>query len=201
MSANAKEVIEKVMTIKVDQPVLKVTSKNEVPPLKTGLALYQIADQYLIDLGRLAEMDDIDEQTLADTLEGLSGEVEVKSTAVAQFIRNLEANADAIKQAEALMAERRKKIENRANNIREYLLKNLQRCGISKIESVFFNIAVRENPESLIVDAQADIPPEFYVQPPVPAPQLDKIKLKAAIKAGCDFLGVRLERKMRLDIK
>jgi hypothetical protein len=201
MSTNAKEAIKKVMALKVDQPVLKVTSKDQPVAVKTGLALYEIADQYMIDLGRLADMEDIDEQTLADTLEGLSGDLEVKSTAVAQFICNLESNAEAIKKAEAMMAERRKKIESRANNIREYLLKNLQRTGISKIESVFFNITVRENPESLIVDAQADIPPEYYTQPPLPEPVLDKIKLKAAIKAGCDFLGARLERKMRLDIK
>lgn len=201
MSANPKTLTRQPVAAELDQPVLKVVSSHTAAPVKTGLALYQIADQYLIDLGRLAELEELDEQTLADTLEGLSGEIEVKSTAVAQFICNLEANAEAIKRAEQQMAERRRKIENRAENIRKYLMGNLQRCGITKIESVFFNITLRENPEALHVDAQAEIPAEFYVQLPPPEPQLDKLKLKAAIKAGCEFLGVRLERKLRLDIK
>jgi len=62
----------------------------------TNLTLYTIADQYLQDLQKLQDME-INDQTFADTLESLSGELEVKATNVAMFIRNLEANADAIK--------------------------------------------------------------------------------------------------------
>ncbi len=64
-----------------------------------NLALYQIADQYLQDMQMLQERD-LDDQTFADTLESLSGDLEVKATNVAMFIRNLEASADAIKAAE-----------------------------------------------------------------------------------------------------
>ena len=53
----------------------------------TDLTLYNIADQYLVDLQKLQDME-IDEQTFADTLEGWSGDLDIKATNVAMFVRN-----------------------------------------------------------------------------------------------------------------
>lgn len=164
------------------------------------LALYSVADQYLVDLQKLESMD-IDEQTFNDTLEGLSGDLEIKATNVAMFAKNLEAMALAIKSAESQMADRRKKIEKKQESIEAYLLTNMQRCGIKKIDSPYFSIAIRNNPESLIVDAEVSIPDEFFVYPEIPAPTIDKKKLKAAIQAGATITGVHLERKQSLQIK
>ena len=66
-------------------------------------ALYEIAAEYRDAATKLAELD-LDAQTVADTLEGLSGDLETKAQNVAFFVRNLEATAAAIKQAEADMA-------------------------------------------------------------------------------------------------
>ena len=65
------------------------------------LSLYQISNEYLADLEKLQELN-LDDQTFLDTLEGLSGELEVKATNVAFFIRNLESSAEQIKIAEKL---------------------------------------------------------------------------------------------------
>lgn len=56
------------------------------------------------------------------------------------------------------------------------------RTGIKTIDCPFFKISVRDNPESLIVDASANIPPEYYKQPPAPPPVLDKVSLKKICK-------------------
>jgi hypothetical protein len=164
------------------------------------MALYQVADIYLQDLNRLKELD-LDDQTFSDTLESLSGDLEIKATNVAMFMRNLEANAEAIKAAEEQMAARRRAIERRAERIRQYLLDNMERCAIKSIECPFFKITVRANPESLVLEQDAVIPPEFISQPPPPPPQVDKVRLKAAMKDGLAVPGARLERKNRLDIK
>ncbi len=166
----------------------------------SGLTLFEIASQYQADLRVLEELD-IDEQTFLDTLEGLSGDLEVKAKNVAMFAKNLQANADAIKQAEDAMVKRRKAIENKVSRLTDYLLHNLQACGISKIDSPYLSIAVRKNPESLIVDFEGSIPDGFYIQPPTPPKVLDKRLLKEAIKNGAQYEGVHLESKFRLDIK
>ena len=120
-------------------------------------ALYTIADQYLQDVANLQDLE-LDPQTVADTLEGLQGDLETKATNVAMFVRNLESLVDQIKQAEATTATRRKAIEQRAEHVREYLLSKMQRTGISKIESPWFKIAIRNNPPSVVVDHPSRIP-------------------------------------------
>lgn len=166
----------------------------------TSLALFQIADQYLVDLKRLEELD-LDEQTVADTLEGLSGELEVKATNVAMFCRNLEASAEAIKAAEQQMAARRKAIENRAARIKQYLKDNMERTGITKIEGPHFALSIKKNPPAVHVEAQELIPAEFFNAPPPPAPVMDKKRIAEALKAGKDVPGCRLEQGTRLEIK
>jgi len=165
-----------------------------------NLALYTIADQYLIDMQKLQEME-IDEQTFADTLEGLSGELEIKATNVAMFIRNLEASADAIKVAEKAMADRRKLIESKANRLKEYLLENMVRTGITKIESPHFVLSVRKNPPAVDVFNQDMIPDEYFDIPEPPAPSLNKNRLKEDLKAGVVIDGARLTAGQSLLIK
>jgi hypothetical protein len=166
-----------------------------------NLALYQLSDQYIQDLQRLNELD-LDEQTMLDTLEGLQGGIEAKATNVAMFARNLEAMAEQIKQAEAAMYARRKALTNRAEYLRRYLLDNMRRTGISKIESPYFVISVRKNGNpALIVDDDSSIPDEYWHQPPPPPRELDKAKLKADLKEGVIVDGVRLDTAPVLSIK
>lgn len=165
-----------------------------------NLTLYTIADQYLADIEKLQDMD-LDEQTLADTLEGLSGELEVKATNVAMFIRNLESSAEQIKTAEKQMADRRKALEARADKIKQYLKENMIRTGVSKIESPYFTLSIRNNPEAVDVINQDMIPPEYFNVPPPPPPVLDKMALKKAIQSGIEVEGARLTRSQSLQIK
>ncbi len=163
-------------------------------------ALYVIAEDYRAAVATLADMD-LDEQTLADTLESLSGDLEVKATNVAMFCRNLEATAAAIKEAESQMAARRKAIENRAAGMRDYLLASMMVTGITKIECPHFRLTVRENPPAVEVYEPGLIPAQYMVTPPAPPPSIDKAAIKEAIKAGQEVAGCKLTRGMRLEIK
>jgi hypothetical protein len=131
----------------------------------------------------------------------MAGDLEVKATNVAMFIRNLESLGDQIKQAEAAMSARRKSIETRAESIREYLLSNMQRTGITKIESPYFKIALRNNPPSVVVDDPALIPEKYMRQAPPPPPAPDKKDIKAAIEFGETVPGAHLESKVSVSIK
>lgn len=163
-------------------------------------SLYALSDEYVAVAERLADLE-LDEQTIADTLEGMSGALEAKATNVAMFVRNLEAGADAIKEAEGHMAARRKAIENRAGRIRQYLLDNMERTGISKIECPYFKIAVRDNPPAVVIDAESQIPAQYMKTPPPPPPAIDKKAIAEAIKGGAEVPGAHLARGKRLEIK
>jgi len=168
--------------------------------MNAPISLYKLADQYLEAANRMADLD-MDDQTIADTLDGLTGELEVKATNVAMFVRNLEASAEAIKAAESDMNARRKAIENRAKRIRAYLQEQMQRTGISKIECPYFKLAIRDNPPSVSIDAESQIPAEFMRTPEPPPPAPDKKAIAEALKAGRDVPGASLVRGQRLEIK
>jgi Siphovirus Gp157 len=161
-------------------------------------ALYVLAQEHRALAERLADLD-IDAQTLADTLEGEAGAFEQKAVAVAMVSRNFDATAQAIKEAEAAMAARRKAIENRAASLRSYLLNCMQATGIKKIDCPHFTLAVRDNPPAVDVFDAAQLPAEYMRQPEPPSP--DKTAIKEALKMGKEVPGARLTQGQRLEIK
>ncbi len=162
--------------------------------------LYELAGEYRQAAIAMSDMD-MDEQTIKDTLEGLSGALEVKATNVAYFVKNLEATAEQIKQAEKQMADRRKGIEARADRIKEYLKFNMELSGINEISCPHFKLKIAKNPPSVVVDAESLIPKDYWKQPEPPPPSIDKAAIKAAINAGVDVAGAHLQSGTRLDIK
>lgn len=163
-------------------------------------ALYEIAAEYRDAAGKLAELD-LDAQTVADTLEGLSGDLETKAQNVAFFVRNLEATAAAIKQAEADMAARRKAMENRADGLKRYIFESMTVAGIEKIECPHFRLAIKNNPAAVDVFEPGLVPASFMRTPEPPPPAPDKTAIKEALKAGQDVPGARLTSGQRLEIK
>ena len=144
---------------------------------------------------------DLDEQTFADTLESLSGDLEVKATNVAMFVRNLEASAESIKAAEKQMAERRKAIESKAERIRNYLKDNMARTGITKIDCPYFALSLRNSPPAVEVINADEIPAQYFDIPEPPAPVLNKNRLKDDLKNGVIVEGARLTQGSYLQIK
>jgi hypothetical protein len=164
------------------------------------MSLYQLSGDYLAIANKLSDSD-LPPEVINDTLESLSGELEEKCTNVALFVRNLEATAESIKAAEKQMADRRKAIENKANSIRQYLQVNMQRTGITKIESPYFALTIKKNPPSVVIDDVEAIPSEFMVTPAPPPPAPDKKAIGEKLKAGEQVPGCHLEQGERLDIK
>lgn len=165
-----------------------------------NLSLYQLAAEFKSLEQKLLD-GDYDEQTIHDTLEAESGALEVKAVNVAMFVRNLEASAEQIKLAEKAMAERRKVLENKAESIKKYLLDNMKSCGISKIESPYFNLTVKKNPPKLVIDDAGMIPGELYIYPEPPSPYPDNALIKAKLLAGENINGAHIEQADRIDIK
>lgn len=168
-----------------------------------ALTLYEIASEYRDAANKLAELE-LDEQTLADTLESIDGDLTMKSQNVAFVIRNIEAAAEQINVASEAMKARAEALQKRAERVREYLLQNMLMAGVQKIECPYFRLAVRENPPKVIVDNEQQIPAAYLTDPappPPPAPKPDKKLIAQAMKDGHDVPGCRLERGKRLEIK
>jgi len=120
---------------------------------------------------------------------------------VAFFVRNLEATAAAIKQAEADMAARRKAMENRADGLKRYIFESMTVAGIEKIECPHFRLAIKNNPAAVEIFEPGLVPASFMRTPEPPPPAPDKTAIKEALKAGQDVPGARLTSGQRLEIK
>lgn len=162
-------------------------------------ALYVLANDYR-DAARKLMESDLDDQTIADTLEGLAGDVEVKAQNVAMMVRLFESDAAACKQWAADAIQRAKATEARAERLRQYLAGNLEACGIEKVEGPGVSISFRKS-SAVVIDGEDLIPDEFMRKKAPPVPEPDKTAISAAIKAGREVPGAHIEQRATLQIK
>lgn len=162
--------------------------------------LYQLTAQRLELQGKLESLN-LDDVTVADTLEGDSTEIAAKIEDYGFVIRNLESFVGAIKEEENRLADRRKANEKKVTRIKEWLLSNMVACGITKIECSVFSVTVRQNPGSVIIDNDKLIPDEFMTVPELPVPAPNKKAIAQAIKDGLDVPGCHIEKSQRVEIK
>jgi hypothetical protein len=162
-------------------------------------ALYAIAAEYRAAADKLAELD-LDPQTIVDTLESLSGDLEAKAQNVAFVVRNLEVTAQAIKAFEDQQRDRRKAIEARAEGLRAYLQRCMEGCGIDRIEGPGVVLSFRKS-SAVVIDG-ADLIPADLMRVPEPKPaEPDKAAIADAIKAGREVPGAHIEQRRTLQIK
>jgi hypothetical protein len=174
-------------------------SRSEEVRMGSTLSLYLMTEDYRQALAVLAEAE-LDEQTVADTLEGLQGELSLKAANVAAFVLNLEAEAEAARTAEERIRRRRQVLEKRAEQMREYLLGNMVRADISEIAALdkSFRARVLQGREAVVVEDEAALPPDYVRVKVVEEP--DKVLIARAIKDGYDVPGARLVRRPTLKI-
>lgn len=169
----------------------------------TALTLFQIAREYR-HITDVLQDSGCDPQALTDTLEGEAWPLEVKAQNIGFVIRNMEALAASMKEAERQMAERRKATEKRAAALIEYLKTGMEIAGVSKLETPHFALTIKKNPPSVEVWDENQVPAEFMRVPPPPPPPPaapDKVAIKEALKAGREVPGALLAQGTRLEIK
>jgi DNA-binding transcriptional MocR family regulator len=163
------------------------------------MKLYEIAKSYS-DFLSIADSEEFDPQTVADTLEAIAGEIEEKGRNVAAFHQNMEADIKAMKEAEARIAARRKTLEKKRDWLKDYLRENMERCGISKIECPEFVVRLTKPRDVCEVYAEDELD-ELYVKTKV-TKSPDKAMILKALKDGYDVVGARIGKsKPGLTIK
>ena len=162
-------------------------------------ALYLLTQEFREAAEKLADAE-LPDEVIADTLESLQFPIEEKAKNVAMVIRNIEASAKAIKEAADAMILRAKSEENRAKKLKGYLQSAMEATGITKIESPYFVISLRNNPESVVIDAESQIPADYMREVPATYSP-DKTLIKKAIHDGYEVPGCHLTRTQSLQIK
>ncbi len=130
----------------------------------------------------------LDEECLADTLEGITDLHEmiaaiIRSALVDEvFQTGLRARLEEMKQRLA-------RIEQRGLKKRELALEAMTEAGLKKLEQPDFTASARAGPPSIVIVAEDQVPESYWVPQP---PKLDRQALLGDLKQGEEIPGAQL---------
>lgn len=151
--------------------------------------LYEIDEEILncvdMETGEIIDVERLGQLQLAreDKVEG-----------IALWIKNLLSDANAIKEEEGKLAQRRKVNENKAKNLKEYLSKFLNG---QKFKTPKVSISYRKS-ESVEVSDISKLDDDYLK---FAEPTVDKAKVKKALKAGTVLQGISLIENQNIQIR
>lgn len=152
-------------------------------------SLYEINEEILncvdMETGEIIDAERLSQLQIAfdDKVEG-----------IALWIKNLLADAEAIKEEKNKLADRQRVCENKAKRLKEYLSGFL---GGQKFSTPRVAISYRRS-ESVEVQDATELPEEYLK---FAEPTVDKTKVKKALKEGIELAGVALVENQNIQIK
>lgn len=158
--------------------------------------IYELTGNYL-QIQELIEAGDFDADILADTLEGVVGDIEDKADGYAKVMKNLKKDADGMKAEEKRITEKRRAIENHISSLK----KNLEHAMIvidnKKFKTDLFSFNVQKNAPSLVLDDDTAVDTRFIkvIQ------SIDKAAIKKALENGEVIAYAHLEQSESLRIR
>lgn len=143
----------------------------------------------------LFENEEIDEQTLQDTLEAVG--VEGKLEDYCKVIRQFEADAFVYKTEKLRFGEKQSRAEKSVERMKQAILRYFEAIGSTGEKVGAFDIKLRKS-ERVIVDNLLDIDTQYLK---FKEPEPDKTAIKKALKDGVALAGVHLETNNNVNIK
>lgn len=151
------------------------------------MSLYDLQMEILECVDENGELLDVEK------FEQLNMEIEKKIEGLCLWVKNLDAEAEAIKEEENALKDRRTRKENKAKSIRKYIQDFLKG---SKFETPRVAISYRKS-ESLKILDNAVIPDEYIKY----KPEVNRADLKQAVKDGLKVEGVYIQENNNMSIR
>ena len=118
----------------------------------------------------------------ADSLDDLKMARDEKLEGCGLYVKNLKAEAAAIRAEEAKLAERRHAMERKAKSLEGYMLRSMERADMRKIETARCKLTTRISRRVEVTDM--DLIPDEFVRTKIER-TADKAAIKAALKTEC----------------
>ena len=152
-------------------------------PLAVEVSKYQMLKQRL-----LAGYPNCDDETLTDTLEGITDLHEMIAAVIRSALVD-EALHAGLRFRLDDMKERLSRLELRAAKKRQLALEAMTEVGLSKLEQPDFTASARAGSPALIVIAEDRIPEAYWLPQP---PKLDRQAILGELKRGGEIPGAQL---------
>lgn len=161
------------------------------------MKLYELTESYL-NLQELSEKPEVPQELITSALEQVGEELEVKAENIAKLIKTLEVDITGFKEEEKRLSNRRKSLENRVKNLKEYLDGAMKATGKTKFKGKLFSFNIQPNLPGVEVLDEKLIPKKYFVNQ---APVLDKKTILKDSKNGEDIPGVKIIQTESLRIR
>lgn len=164
------------------------------------MKLYEIADYIEAAISGGYVIDEETGEVLFDSenLDALELEFNNKLESCALYVKNIVAEADAIKAEERRLKQRREALERKSERMKAYIDYNMSRMEVAEIETP--KVAIRfRNSQRVEIDDSTAIP-EYYCRVETVI-QPDKNKIKNAIKSGNFVPGAKVIELRNLIVK
>ena len=163
------------------------------------MTLYELRAEYM-ELLELLEDPDTDPQVIADTMEGIQGELDIKCDSYVVVIRQLEAQVEMI-DAELIRLEKNKSaLTNNIKRMKAAVLDTIQMTGSRKMVTDHFKLSIVKNggKQPMEVDEIEKIPQDYLTMKPVA--NMEKIRQELEGGGQLDFARLK-ERGEHLGIR
>lgn len=134
----------------------------------------------------------------SENLDELEAALDEKLEACGVVVKNLVAEAEAIKAEERNLAERRRRKEAEADRLKDYVLYWMEKSGAKKIDTARVSLSTRKSSVVDVTD-EAKVPREFIKVKTTES--VDKAAVKKAIKAGEEVAGCVINERLTLQVK
>lgn len=162
------------------------------------MKLYELTQNYL-NLLDLLENPDVPAEMVQAALNEVEGSIEDKAENTVKLIKSIEADIKALKEEEQKLYNKRKSLEGKKENLKDYLECTLKAIGKEKIKGNIFTISMQKNAPKLIIEDYKTIPEEYITTETTTIVFKDEVK--AALKNGIEVPGAKLEYTESLRIK
>jgi hypothetical protein len=151
--------------------------------LRAELGKYQVLKERLSAIYSLD-----DEETLADTLEGITNLHEMIAAVIRSALLD-EALQAGLRTRLEEMRRRLERLEERSAKKRQLALEAMCEVGLKKLEQPDFTAFTRAGTPSLLVKSEREVPADYWVPQP---PKLDRHGLLIDLKRGKEIAGAQL---------
>ena len=159
--------------------------------------MYELTADYLAVLA-MATDGETPPDAIADTLEAIGGEIELKAENSAVIMQELKAEVDKLDAEIKRLTARKNALETNADEIKDRIYNAMKKTKKEKFKTTLFSFSIKKNPPKLIIDDRTKIPKKYLI--PQPA-KIDNAALKADLSEGKKCKYAHIEQGESLTIK
>lgn len=166
----------------------------------SDLTLYNITNKFA-ELMDMAENGELTEEQYNALGEQLTLELQQKGSGIIGYTQNEEAFIEAVDFQIKRLQDLKKARQNKLEKFKQYVKENMDRLGITKMDTELGTLSIAKNPMSVEIENEEEVPKEFKQE--VVTIKIDKTAIKNHFKTTGEIIpGVKIiDDKTRLNIK